>query len=132
MFRSSPSGFFIATDISARKSHTTAYQEEKYLDSFDAQLALQPVLNENGERILVMVHIRGREVYAQAWLAQIGRISLYLLDTNVSENNEIDRLDYRTSLRRRHRNAHRAGKNSRHRRRSSASRTRRSNRRFII
>ena len=38
-----------------------------------------------------MVHIRGREVFAQGWLAEIGRISLYLLDTNIAQNAEIDR-----------------------------------------
>ncbi|MBA3631246.1 MAG: alpha-glucan family phosphorylase [Acidobacteria bacterium] len=68
------------------------WQEERYSDSFANELALQPVLNENSERILVMIHIRGRTVFAQAWLAQIGRISLYLLDTNIAENDEIDRL----------------------------------------
>ncbi|MCY7345474.1 MAG: alpha-glucan family phosphorylase [Pyrinomonadaceae bacterium] len=68
------------------------WQTETYLDSFDNQLALFPVLSENGERILIKVHIRGREVFAQAWLAHIGRIKLYLLDTNVEENAEVDRL----------------------------------------
>ncbi len=68
------------------------WQTENYFDSFANELALAPVLNETGERILIKIHIRGREVFARAWLAQVGRISLYLLDTNVLENNEIDRL----------------------------------------
>ncbi|MDQ6787939.1 MAG: alpha-glucan family phosphorylase [Acidobacteriota bacterium] len=68
------------------------WQEEKYLDSFQNELALAPVADENGERIFVMVHMRGREVFAQAWLARVGRISLYLLDTNVEKNAEVDRL----------------------------------------
>ncbi|MCA1622844.1 MAG: alpha-glucan family phosphorylase [Acidobacteria bacterium] len=68
------------------------WQQERYFDSFVNELALQPVLDEMGERILVMIHMRGREVFAQAWLAQIGRISLYLLDTNISQNAEIDQL----------------------------------------
>lgn len=66
-------------------------QKESYIDSFNSELALEPVLDEIGKRIKVMIHMRGREVYAQAWLARVGRISLYLLDTNVSENDEIDR-----------------------------------------
>jgi len=66
-------------------------QQESYVDSFDSEMALTPVLDEAGERITIMIHMRGREVYAQAWLAQIGRISLYLLDTNVQQNDEIDR-----------------------------------------
>ncbi len=68
------------------------WQEEKYQDVFNSQLALTPVLDENGERLTVMVHIRGREVFAQSWLARIGRISLYLLDTNVPQNHEVDQL----------------------------------------
>jgi glycogen phosphorylase len=68
------------------------WQEERYLDVFDSQLALKPVLDEAGERIFVSVHIRGREVFAQGWLAQIGRIKLYLLDTNLPQNAEVDRL----------------------------------------
>ena len=68
------------------------WQEEKYLDIFDSELAVQPVLDENGERIFVSVKMRGREVFAQAWLAQVGRVKLYLLDTNLPQNAEVDRL----------------------------------------
>jgi glycogen phosphorylase len=68
------------------------WQQEIYKDVFESEHALIPVLNDSGERILVMIHMRGREVFAQAWLAQIGRISLYLLDTNIEQNDEIDRL----------------------------------------
>jgi starch phosphorylase len=67
------------------------WQVERYNNIFESEHALMPVLNENGERVLVMIHMRGREVYAQAWLAQIGRISLYLLDTHIEENEETDR-----------------------------------------
>lgn len=69
------------------------WQEERYNDNFKSELALTPVLDDNGERVTVMIHIRGREVFAQAWLARIGRISLYLLDTNIPQNaDEVDRL----------------------------------------
>ena len=69
------------------------WQEERYNDVFQSELALAPVLDASGERVKVAVHIRGREVTAQAWLAKVGRISLYLLDTSIPENeNEIDRL----------------------------------------
>lgn len=61
-------------------------QEEHYNDVFDSELALTPVPDTEGNRLLVMIHIRGHEVYAQAWLAKVGRISLYLLDTNIEQN----------------------------------------------
>ncbi|MBP9663653.1 MAG: alpha-glucan family phosphorylase [Pyrinomonadaceae bacterium] len=68
------------------------WQEERYSDVFESELALTPVLDDNGERITVCVHIRGREVTAQAWLARVGRVSLYLLDTHLPQNSEVDRL----------------------------------------
>jgi starch phosphorylase len=68
------------------------WQEERYQDLFESEMALTPVLDAEGERVKVQIHIRGREVNAQAWLARIGRIPLYLLDTNLPENEEIDRL----------------------------------------
>jgi starch phosphorylase len=68
------------------------WQEERYNDVFESELAVTPVMDDNGDRLMVSVHIRGREVFAQAWLAKIGRISLYLLDTNVPQNAEVDRM----------------------------------------
>jgi glycogen phosphorylase len=68
------------------------WQEEHYNNIFNLGLAIDPVTDDKGERVSVSVHIRGREVHAQAWVAQIGRIPLYLLDTNLDKNNEIDRM----------------------------------------
>jgi starch phosphorylase len=68
------------------------WQKERYADGFDSELALTPVFDDHGTRVSVVVQIRGRDVVAQAWLARVGRISLYLLDTNVPENDPVDRL----------------------------------------
>ena len=74
-----------------RISHD-GWQEEIYIDSFQNELAINPFFDATGNRVEVTINIRGREVTAQVWLAQIGRISLYLLDTNVPVNQEIDRM----------------------------------------
>ena len=68
------------------------WQEEAYYDVFESELALTPAFDANSEWLAVDVNIRGRSVRCQAWLAQVGRIRLYLLDTNVPENAEVDRL----------------------------------------
>ncbi|MEQ1606893.1 MAG: alpha-glucan family phosphorylase [Pyrinomonadaceae bacterium] len=75
-----------------QKIRHDGYQEETYNDVFESELALRPVFDASGERLTVLVHIRGREVFSQAWLARVGRIQLYLLDTNVPQNANIDRL----------------------------------------
>lgn len=68
------------------------WQEEHYSNIFDLGLSISPVVTPWGETIRVKVRIRGREVHAQAWLANVGRIKLYLLDTNVDGNSEVDRM----------------------------------------
>lgn len=68
------------------------WQEEHYSNIFDLGLSITPVVKPTGETVRIMVRIRGREVHAQAWLAQVGRIKLYLLDTNVEGNSEVDRM----------------------------------------
>jgi starch phosphorylase len=68
------------------------WQEEHYSNIFDLGLAITPVINALGERVTVTVKIREREVVAQAWLANVGRIPLYLLDTNVEPNADVDRM----------------------------------------
>ena len=69
------------------------WQEERYTDVFRSELALEPARDGNGDLATVTLKIRGRNVTAKAWLARVGRISLYLLDTNIPENKEsVDRL----------------------------------------
>ncbi|MBV9241963.1 MAG: alpha-glucan family phosphorylase [Acidobacteria bacterium] len=68
------------------------WQEERYVDVFKSELALELVLDKEGNVATVHVNIRGREVVAKAWLARVGRISLYLLDTNLPDNEPVDRL----------------------------------------
>ncbi|HLM01566.1 MAG TPA: alpha-glucan family phosphorylase, partial [Pyrinomonadaceae bacterium] len=85
-------GLFYRFGYFRQKLAHTGWQEERYLDAFENQLPLEPVRDTNGERIFVRVEMRGREVWAQAWRARVGRIPLYLLDTNVLQNAEVDRL----------------------------------------
>lgn len=68
------------------------WQEERYLDVFDQERALFPVVDGNGDRVLIEVELNHTTVVVQAWLARIGRISLYLLDTNIEDNSPDDRL----------------------------------------
>src|SRR5437667_1212822 len=49
-------------------------------------------VRQGEHRLLVSVRILDRDVYAKVWQLQVGRVSLYLLDTDVPENNAEDRL----------------------------------------
>lgn len=54
-------------------------------------LPIAPVRDSNGEWLKVTINLLGRTVYAKIWKLSVGRISLYLLDTDVDENEWDDR-----------------------------------------
>jgi starch phosphorylase len=67
------------------------WQEEFYGETDPAQLPLHQIKTEDGLPLLVEVLIRERVVRAQVWRAGVGRVPLYLLDTNIAANEETDR-----------------------------------------
>jgi starch phosphorylase len=67
------------------------WQEESYGETYPADLPLHQLKTPDGTPFFVEVLIRERPVRAQIWRADIGRIPLYLLDTNIAENQETDR-----------------------------------------
>lgn len=76
-----------------RQSVTTDdWQAEAYKEIYADELPVELVTDTAGAPITVEVAMRGRVVCARAWRANVGRVQLYLLDTNVPENTEIDRL----------------------------------------
>ncbi|HHH53336.1 MAG TPA: alpha-glucan family phosphorylase, partial [Bacteroidetes bacterium] len=54
-------------------------------------LPILPVKNDSGERLKVHISLPGRILFAQVWRINIGRNILYLLDTDIEENNVHDR-----------------------------------------
>lgn len=67
------------------------WQEENYDNNPFEQMALEPVKNEQGEPITIELEIRQRIVKAQIWLVRVGRVNLYLLDTDRHDNDPVDR-----------------------------------------
>ena len=49
------------------------------------------MLKPDGKPVLISVELPGRVAYARIWKVDIGRIKLYLMDTDVAENNQFDR-----------------------------------------
>lgn len=50
------------------------------------QLPLQPARDERGEWIKIHVNLSGRTVWAKVWQLPVGRMSLFLLDTDIDDN----------------------------------------------
>src|SRR6266404_4673904 len=68
-----------------------SWQEEHYGETHPGELPIHLIRNGNGTTLQIAVAIREREVLAQVWQADVGRVPLYLLDTNIAENAETDR-----------------------------------------
>ncbi len=67
------------------------WQESIRLDQNFSHLPLADALDTDGKALFVGVEILGKVVRAKVWQVAIGRITLYLLDTDLPENSEDDR-----------------------------------------
>jgi glycogen phosphorylase len=67
------------------------WQQEKYIENDFHTLPVVLELHADGSVVQVEVTCAGRKVHAQVWRAQVGRIPLYLLDTNIESNAPVDR-----------------------------------------
>ncbi len=54
-------------------------------------LPLEQVLDSKGEPMMLEVPYPGRIVYSHIWKVNVGRVPLYLMDTDIPENSEWDR-----------------------------------------
>jgi starch phosphorylase len=64
------------------------WQTEYYTLLNPRNLPMEPVLDEKGETIVCQVDIGMRPVAFQAWRVNVGRTTVYLLDTNRPENEQ--------------------------------------------
>jgi starch phosphorylase len=67
------------------------WQQERYPENDFFNLPLIPEARPDGSPLLVGVPFPGREVFARVWRIQVGRVPLYLLDTNIPRNGPEDR-----------------------------------------
>jgi starch phosphorylase len=61
-------------------------------------LPVSPVRDENGNDVLVTVNLPGGPVYIKVWQVKVGRVTLYLLDTNIAENERPEHRDITDQL----------------------------------
>jgi len=67
------------------------HQEHAYPEIDLSMLPLARAAAANGEQLVVSIPLGDRRVSAAVWVAQIGRVPVLLLDTDISANSEADR-----------------------------------------
>jgi len=68
------------------------WQQELYIENDFYNMPIEPVQDENGRPLTISVEYPGTRVAARIWCAHIGKVKLYLLDTNVEENSPANRM----------------------------------------
>jgi starch phosphorylase len=67
------------------------WQQEQYPEADYFNLPLTLERRPDGAPLTVSMEYPGRQVRAQVWRAQVGRVPLYLLDTDLEANSPEDR-----------------------------------------
>ena len=66
-------------------------QVSEYTDIDLENLPINPVKNEKGEELIIYVKFPKRRLYLKVWQINVGRVKLYLLDSDIDNNNPEDR-----------------------------------------
>lgn len=74
-----------------QRLNRNGWQEDFYVDNPFERMPLELMKNEQGDPIVIEILVRQRTVKVQVWKVQVGRVDLYLLDTDREDNDPIDR-----------------------------------------
>ncbi len=83
-------GFIYNQGYFVQKISEDGWQETSnfYLD-FN-KLPIIPLYYEDGRKVMISVSLPGRDIYARIWKIQVGRNSLWLMDSTIDENSPYD------------------------------------------
>lgn len=84
-------GLFYKQGYFSQRINKDGWQETNFNDLNVSYLPIKPVFNGNGEKALISLELPGRMVYAEIWQVKVGRVSIYLMDTDVEQNGSQDR-----------------------------------------
>ncbi len=68
------------------------WQQEIYVDNDFYNMPVKLLEKDDGDPVTISVEYPGRNVEAQVWSVDVGRVKLYLLDCNIETNSPQDRM----------------------------------------
>jgi starch phosphorylase len=84
-------GFLYTQGYFSQHISEDGWQEARYVRLKFEELPLLPVITQDGAPLTVPVELPGRTVHARLWEIRVGRVPLYLLDSDVEANSPADR-----------------------------------------
>lgn len=85
-------GLFYSEGYFTQNITEDGWQEARYTRHPLEDLPILPVTDENEQLLTVTIELPGRVVDARIWEIHVGRIPIYLLDTNIEQNTPADRM----------------------------------------
>lgn len=71
-----------------QKINKNGEQVSEYYNIEMDNLPIKPLKDENGEDVIVYIKLQKDKLYIKVWKICVGRVNLYLLDTDIPENKE--------------------------------------------
>ena len=71
-----------------QKINRNGEQVSEYYNIEMDNLPIKPLKDENGEDVIVNIKLQKDKLYIKVWKICVGRVNLYLLDTDIPENKE--------------------------------------------
>jgi starch phosphorylase len=84
-------GFLYPQGYFQQRIDSEGHQQAVYAKLNFADVPATPALDASGNEIIVSVNLPGRAIYAKVWRIQVGRVPVYLMDTDVARNAPADR-----------------------------------------
>jgi starch phosphorylase len=84
-------GFMYPQGYFRQRISADGWQEEEYRQLDFSKAPVTPIFSQNGDKCLAEVKMGKKSLHVGAWLVQLGRVKLYLLDTGLEENDPLDR-----------------------------------------
>jgi glycogen phosphorylase len=84
-------GFLYILGYFSQRITEDGWQEAHNLNLRFDEMPVLPILDEFGDPVTVSIELPDRDVYARLWEIKVGRVPLYLLDSNVEGNSPSDR-----------------------------------------
>jgi starch phosphorylase len=84
-------GLFYSEGYFTQRISEDGWQEARYTRHDFNDLPVQPLLDASGVPLTITVELPGRNLHARIWQLSVGRVPLYLMDTNIEQNAPADR-----------------------------------------
>ena len=84
-------GLFYHQGYFHQRLDPSGQQHEYWVETHAEDLPAVPVTDDDGHPLQISVPMQGRQVHARVWRVDVGRVPLYLLDSDVEDNGPLDR-----------------------------------------